>query len=107
MSVIIGGLTALISFGIALVYRANRIVNFAQGDLGPVPTVVAVVLIASVGLPYFAALGVGLAVAVGLGATEPRGRARRLNRAWRVRRRPRPREPAWPGRPRAARCAPR
>jgi branched-chain amino acid transport system permease protein len=66
--VIIGGLTALISFGIALVYRANRIVNFAQGDLGLVPTVVAVVLIASVGLPYFAALGLGLAVAVGLGA---------------------------------------
>jgi branched-chain amino acid transport system permease protein len=65
---IIGGLTALISFGIALVYRANRIVNFAQGDLGTVPTMAAVLLIVGPGVPYFLALGAGLAVAVALGA---------------------------------------
>ncbi len=28
---LLGGLTALISLGIALVYRANRILNFAAG----------------------------------------------------------------------------
>jgi branched-chain amino acid transport system permease protein len=66
--VIIGGLTALLSFGIALVYRANRIVNFAQGDLGLVPAIGAVLLIVSVGVPYLVALGLGLALAVGLGA---------------------------------------
>ncbi len=65
--VIIGGLTALISFGIALVYRANRIVNFAQGDMGLVPTMAAVLLIAGPGVPYFVSLFGGLAVAIVLG----------------------------------------
>ncbi len=66
--VVIGGLTALIAFGIALVYRANRIVNFAQGDLGAVPTMAAVLLIVSAGLPYFVALPLGIVLAIGLGA---------------------------------------
>ena len=66
--VIIGGLTALISFGIALVYRSNRIVNFAQGDLGAVPTVGAVLLIVGPGLPYFVALPIGIIAALALGA---------------------------------------
>jgi branched-chain amino acid transport system permease protein len=66
--VIIGGLTAMIAVGIALIYRANRIVNFAQGDLGAVPTVLSVMLIGSAGLPYLAALPLGLILAVGLGA---------------------------------------
>ena len=66
--VIIGGLTALISLGIALVYRANRIVNFAQGDLGAVPTMGAVLLIVGPGVPYFVAFGLGLVVAALLGA---------------------------------------
>lgn len=64
---IIGGLTALIAFGIALIYRANRIVNFAQGELGGVPASLAVLLIVGPGLPYFLALPIGLAAAVVLG----------------------------------------
>ncbi|HZA00303.1 MAG TPA: ABC transporter permease, partial [Acidimicrobiales bacterium] len=66
--VVIGGLTALISFGIALTYRANRIVNFAQGDLGTVPTMAAVLLLVGPSVPYFVALPLGLLVAVALGA---------------------------------------
>lgn len=66
--VVIGGLTALIAFGIALTYRSNRIVNFAQGDLGTVPTMGAVLLLVGPGVPYFVALPLGLVVAVGLGA---------------------------------------
>lgn len=66
--VVIGGLTALIAFGIVLIYRANRIVNFAQGDLGGLPASLAVLLIVGPGLPYFLALPVGLAAAIGLGA---------------------------------------
>lgn len=65
---IIGGLTALIAFGIALIYRANRIVNFAQGDLGGVPASLAVLLIVGPGLPYFVALPIGLIAAVAIGA---------------------------------------
>ena len=34
---VIGGLYSMIAVGIALVYRANRIINFAQGDMGGVP----------------------------------------------------------------------
>lgn len=64
---VIGGLTALIAFGIALIYRANRIVNFAQGDLGVVPASLAVLLIVGPGLPYFVALPIGIAAAVALG----------------------------------------
>ena len=66
---VIGGLTALIAFGIALTYRANRIVNFAGGDLGALPASLAVLLIVSdVGLPYFVAVPVGLVAAIALGA---------------------------------------
>ena len=66
--VVIGGLTALIAFGIALIYRANRIVNFAQGDLGAVPASLAVLLIVGPGIPYLLALPIGIVAAVALGA---------------------------------------
>jgi branched-chain amino acid transport system permease protein len=66
--VIIGGLTALIAIGIALVYRANRIINFAQADLGAVPTAFTVMLISGAGLPLLLALPVGIATAIVLGA---------------------------------------
>ena len=44
---VIGGLYSLIALGIALTYRANRIINFAQGDLGGGPAALAVLLIVS------------------------------------------------------------
>ncbi len=66
--VVIGGLTSLISFGIALVYRANRIVNFAQGDLGGASAALGVLLIVGPGLPYLVAFPVALAAGIGLGA---------------------------------------
>jgi branched-chain amino acid transport system permease protein len=65
---IIGGLTALIAIGIALIYRANRIINFAQADLGAVPTAFTVMLITGAGLPLLLALPIGLATAVVIGA---------------------------------------
>ena len=42
---LLGGLTALLALGLALVYRANRILNFAQGDLGAAPASLAVLLV--------------------------------------------------------------
>src|SRR6185437_15334325 len=38
----LGLLGAMLAVGMALVYRANRILNFAQGELGTAPTVLAV-----------------------------------------------------------------
>ncbi len=65
---VIGGLTALIAFGLALVYRSNRIINFAQGDLGGVPASFAVLLILDSGWPYPIAFGAAIVSAVMLGA---------------------------------------
>jgi branched-chain amino acid transport system permease protein len=64
---VIGGLYSLIALGIALVYRANRIINFAQGDMGGVPASLAVLLIAVSHWSYFAAIPVGLLSGVVLG----------------------------------------
>jgi branched-chain amino acid transport system permease protein len=64
---LVGGRIALIALGIALVYRANRIVNFAQGDLGGVPAALGVMLVVSWGWSYWLGLTVGLAAAVVLG----------------------------------------
>ena len=66
--VVLGLLTALLAMGMALVYRANRVINFAQADLGFVPTSLAVGLIVFSGLPYLFGFGVGLVAAVALGA---------------------------------------
>lgn len=66
--VIVGLLSALAALGLALIYRANRIINFAQTDLGGVPTTIGVYLIAFSGLSYWLALGAGLVTAVAVGA---------------------------------------
>jgi branched-chain amino acid transport system permease protein len=66
--VVLGGLTALISFGIALIYRSNRIINFSAGELGAVPASLAVLLIVGPGLPYLLAVPLGLVAALVLGA---------------------------------------
>lgn len=66
--VVIGGLTALIAFGLALTYRSNRIINFAQGDLGGIPATAAVLLLLGPHLSYFLAVPLGLLGAIVLGA---------------------------------------
>ena len=75
---VVGGLTAMVALGMALVYRANRIINFAQADLGLAPTILAFLLIDQSGLPYLVAAVVGLAAAVALGATTERVVIRRF-----------------------------
>jgi ABC-type branched-subunit amino acid transport system ATPase component/branched-subunit amino acid ABC-type transport system permease component len=81
---IVGGLTALIALGMALVYRANRIINFAQADLGFAPAVLAYLLIDEVGVPWPVAAVVGLAAAVSLGGVTERVVIRRFFRAPRL-----------------------
>ncbi|MCI3949567.1 MAG: ABC-type branched-chain amino acid transport system, permease component, partial [Acidimicrobiales bacterium] len=82
--VIVGGLTALLALGMALVYRANRIINFAQADLGFAPAVLAYLLIDEVGLPWGVAVAGGLASALLLGAVTERVVIRRFFRAPRL-----------------------
>jgi ABC-type branched-subunit amino acid transport system ATPase component/ABC-type branched-subunit amino acid transport system permease subunit len=65
---ILGGLSALLALGLALVYRANRILNFAQGDLGAAPASLAVLLVVSSGTSWLVAFTTGIVAAVVLGA---------------------------------------
>jgi ABC-type branched-subunit amino acid transport system permease subunit len=64
---LVGGRIALIALGIALIYRANRIVNFAQGDLGAVPATLGVMLVVAWGWSYWLGLIAGLGAALVLG----------------------------------------
>ena len=67
LGVVLGSLSALVAVGLVLVWRANRIVNFAQGDLGGLAAVLAASLIVSEDGSFLPAVLVGLVAAVGLG----------------------------------------
>ena len=82
--VVLGLLIALLAMGMALVYRANRVINFAQADLGFVPTSLAVGLIVFSGLPYLFGFGVGFVAAVALGAIVELAFVRRFAKASRL-----------------------
>ena len=64
---ILGLLGALGAVGLALVWRSNRVVNFAQGDLGAFPATLAVLLITVAGLPWIVGMVAGLAAAAVVG----------------------------------------
>ena len=81
---ILGALTALIALGMALIYKANRIINFAQADTGFVPTVLVFLLMTKSGVPYGVAFAIGLVVAIVLGAATERLVIRRFFRAPRL-----------------------
>jgi branched-chain amino acid transport system permease protein len=84
LGAIVGLLGALVAVGMALVYRANRILNFAQSDLGAVPTVLAVYLVAFSGLHYLLSVALGLVAALTLGAVVELLIIRRFFRASRL-----------------------
>src|SRR6478609_8771222 len=65
---ILGLLGSLLALGMALVWRANRIVNFAQADLGTVPATLCLLLLEAWKWPFLVVLPVGLVAAVVLGA---------------------------------------
>jgi branched-chain amino acid transport system permease protein len=61
---IVGLLYAMVAFGLILIYRANRIINFAQAEMGATSAVLAVLLIKVHHLPYLAALPIALVTAL-------------------------------------------
>jgi branched-chain amino acid transport system permease protein len=65
--VVIGGLTALVALGMALIHRSNRILNFAQADLGGVPAVLVLMLMTAWGWSYWLAVPTGLLAALLVG----------------------------------------
>ena len=82
--VVLGMLTALLAVGLALVYRANRVVNFAQADLGSAPVAFAVGLIVFWGWSYWLGLGIGLVGSLVLGAVVEVALVRRFRNASRL-----------------------
>jgi ABC-type branched-subunit amino acid transport system ATPase component/ABC-type branched-subunit amino acid transport system permease subunit len=77
-------LSALVAMGLVLVYRANRIVNFAQGDIGGVAAVLCASLLVGPKWGFFPAFVVGLATALALGAVTERFVIRRFAKAPRL-----------------------
>lgn len=64
----VGMLYALLGMGLILVFRANRIINFAQAQLGSVPAVTALLLNLRKDVNYFLVLPIVIIGAVLLGA---------------------------------------
>src|SRR4051794_2406050 len=60
LGLIVGSLSGLVAAGLVLVYRANRIVNFAQGSLGGLAAVLAASLIVGPKWPFLVAGAVRL-----------------------------------------------
>lgn len=81
---VVGGLTALVAIGMALIHRSNRIVNFAQADLGGVPAVLVLMLMTVWGWSYWVAVPVGLVTAVLVGAVVEAAVIRRFRHAPRL-----------------------
>ncbi|MEY2402544.1 MAG: branched-chain amino acid transport system permease protein livM [Acidimicrobiaceae bacterium] len=67
LGLIYGSLYALLGMGIILVYRANRIINFAQAQLGSVPAIIALLLIVKRGVPWAIALPIAIIGSLFLG----------------------------------------
>jgi branched-chain amino acid transport system permease protein len=65
--VVEGLMLSLISLGFVIVYRANRIINFAAADIGNVPATLAFLLFGALGWNMYLSMFVGLAAAVVLG----------------------------------------
>lgn len=81
---IIGLLGALGAVGLGLVWRANRVVNFAQGDLGVFPATLSVLLVTVAGLPWIVGMAAGLAAALLVGVLADVLVVRRFYRAPRL-----------------------
>lgn len=81
---IVGGLTALVALGMALTWRSNGVVSFAQGDMGMAPVVLVHLLIVSWGWSWYLAVPAGLLTAALLGGLVEVAIIRRFRKAPRL-----------------------
>ncbi|MBV9041341.1 MAG: ABC transporter permease, partial [Acidimicrobiia bacterium] len=59
---------ALLAVGIVLIYRANRFINFAQGQMGSIASATLAVLVFNLAFPYWVAVPLALALGAAVGA---------------------------------------
>lgn len=67
LGAILGSLSALMAMGLVLIYKANRVINFAQGELGAVAGLLAVLLMGA-GWPFVPAMLTGFVASLAAGA---------------------------------------
>jgi ABC-type branched-subunit amino acid transport system permease subunit len=60
LGAVFGSLYAMTAVGLVLIYRANRVVNFSQAELGGIGAVVAIQLVIQFDWNYFLSVGLGL-----------------------------------------------
>jgi ABC-type branched-subunit amino acid transport system ATPase component/branched-subunit amino acid ABC-type transport system permease component len=84
LGIVLGSLSALVAMGLVLIYRANRVVNFAQGDMGAMASVLAASLYVGPKLPFFVCVAIGLAAALLTGLIVEVGIIRRFSTAPRL-----------------------
>jgi len=65
---VFGTVTGLLAIGLVLIYRTNKIINFAYGAMGGVGGVLAVMMYTQSHINYFVSMGTGLAVSFLVGA---------------------------------------
>jgi branched-chain amino acid transport system permease protein len=68
LGAVFGSLYALTAVGLVLIYRANRVVNFSQAELGSIAAVVAIQLAIQFAWNYFLAVSIGLVGSTLIGA---------------------------------------
>ena len=81
---ILGALNGLLAVGLVLIYRTNRIINFAQGELGAFAATLAEELHVRFGWPFAPAVLMGIAAAVASSALVEFAVIRRFSKAPRL-----------------------
>ncbi len=84
LGLIAGLVYGLLGVGLALTYKATRVINFAHAEVGALSAAVMAVLAIDVGLPYLVALLLALLLAVAVSVVTERVVIRRLERAPRL-----------------------
>src|SRR5206468_7561380 len=81
LGAIIGVTYGLLGAGLVIVYRSNRIINFAHGEIGAFAASFFGIAVVRWHVPYWVAFPVGLAVGGAVGAITETAVIRRLRRA--------------------------
>src|ERR1041385_6021613 len=84
LGLIIGMTYGLLAVGLVLVYRTNRIVNFAHGEIGAFGAAIFATSVLRWHVPYYAALPIAFAAAAAIAALAELAVIRRLRSAPRI-----------------------
>jgi ABC-type branched-subunit amino acid transport system ATPase component/ABC-type branched-subunit amino acid transport system permease subunit len=81
LGVVVGMTYGLLAVGLVVVFRSNKIINFAHGEIGAFGAALFGLAVLRWSFPYYAALPLALLVAGGVGALAEVAVVRRLRRA--------------------------